>query len=178
MIKLQTDPAVVARLAEERADENWRFRSFLKGHLSAAELDAIVHRHHETVARQIDCTTCGNCCREVRPTLGDQDVTRLAAGLGVSREELTERFLATQETGDLTFNKMPCPLLSGNCCTAYAHRPADCRSYPHLQKDEFRFRLIQAVQNCSICPIVFNVVERLRDELWHSPHDVWPMEGD
>ena len=31
MPKLQTDPVVVARLAAEKEDENWRFRSFLKG---------------------------------------------------------------------------------------------------------------------------------------------------
>jgi hypothetical protein len=47
---------VVARLAEEREDANWRFRTFLKGiELEAEELDAIVHRHYEDVARQIDC---------------------------------------------------------------------------------------------------------------------------
>ena len=36
----------------------------------------------------------------------------------------------------------------------------------------FRFRLIQAVQNCSVCPISFHVFERLKDELWHEPNDV------
>ena len=168
-MKLQTDPAVVARLAEERADENWDFRSFLKGSdLAIKEIDAIVHRHYEAVASQIDCTTCGNCCREVLPALQDHDVTRLAAGLEISREALAERFLVTRKDGGLTFNGLPCPLLSENSCTVYEHRPNDCRSYPHLQKEEFRFRLIQAVQNCSICPIVFNVFELLKDELWHD----------
>ena len=64
------------------------------------------------------------------------------------------------------------PLLSDNCCTVYDHRPDDCRSYPHLHKDEFVFRLIQAVENCSVCPIVFNVFERLKDELWREGEDV------
>ena len=47
----------------------------------------------------------------------------------------------------------------------YAHRPKDCHSYPHLHKKEFVFRLWGVVENCSICPIVFNVYEQLKDEL-------------
>ncbi len=176
-MKLQTDPKVVAKLAEEREDENWRFRSFLKGiDLEIEELDAIVHGYYEAVSKQIDCCACGNCCREVLPALIDDDVTRLASGLELSKEELTERHLAKDEDGDLTFNKKPCPLLSGNRCSAYGHRPEDCRSFPHLRKDEFVTRLIQAVQNCSVCPIVFNVFKRLKEELWHAPHDVWEEE--
>jgi len=34
------------------------------------------------------------------------------------------------------------------------------------------------VENCSICPIVFNVFERLKDELWHEPEDAWDEELD
>ena len=33
--------------------------------------------------------------------------------------------------------------------------------------------MIQVVQNCSVCPIVFNVLERLKEELWHQWGDVW-----
>lgn len=175
-MKLQTDPNVVAKLAEKREDANWRFRSFLKGiDLSVEELDTIVHKHYKDVSSQIDCCACGNCCREVLPVLRDDDVVRLAEGLELSRDELAKRFLTTDEDGDLTFSRRPCPLLSGNRCSAYDHRPDVCRSFPHLRKDEFVFRLIQAVQNCSVCPIVYNVFERLKAELWHSRR--WPV-GD
>ena len=55
-MKLQTDPKAVAKLAAERAEENMRFRSFLKrSSLGTEELDAIVHRLYEEVAEQIDC---------------------------------------------------------------------------------------------------------------------------
>ena len=165
-----TDPPVAARLAKEREKENWRFRTFLKRIDMAVEgLDAIVHRHNAYVSSRIDCRACANCCREILPTLGDGDVDRLAAGLGISPEEVVARCLIRNEAGDLTFNRRPCPLLSGNLCRVYEHRPETCRSYPHLQKEEFVFHLAQAVLNCSICPIVFNVFERLKDELWHRP---------
>jgi hypothetical protein len=57
-------------------------------------------------------------------------------------------------------------------------RPNDCRLFPHLHKKGFVFRLIQVVENCSICPIVFNVFERLKQELWHKPPGVWDEELD
>jgi len=173
MMRLETNPKVVAKLAEQCEDANWQFRTFLKGaDLEIEELDAIVHRHYEDVASQIDCCACGNCCRNVTPILQEHDVDRLAIGLNLSREEATERFLVTDEDGDVIFHDRPCPLLSDNCCTVYDHRPDDCRSYPHLHKEEFVFRLIQAVENCSVCPIVFNVFERLKDELWRECDDV------
>ena len=52
------------------------------------------------------------------------------------------------------------------------------RSYPHLQKEDFVFRLAQAVSNCSICPIAFNVYERLKAELWHRPQFDWEEEWE
>lgn len=179
-MRLQTDPEVVAKLAEEHEGENWRFRSFLKGAgLEIEELDAIVHRHYEAVSSQIDCCACGNCCREGLPVLQTSDVARLAAGMNLSEAEVIKRFLVPKEEKEtFTFNGRPCPLLSGNRCTAYESRPSVCRSFPHLHKEEFIFRLVQVVVNCSICPIVFNVFERLKDELWHKPDDVWDEEPD
>jgi len=173
-MNLQTDHKIVFALAEEKKDENWRFRSFLKRcGLNSEELDAVVHRHYEDVASQIDCRECGNCCREILPTLSKDDVIDLATGLRISLEETLERYLVRNETGDFTFNQLPCPLLEGNVCRVYEHRPENCRSYPHIQKKEFVSRLAQAVGNCSICPIVFNVFERLKEEFWHKPNPLW-----
>jgi hypothetical protein len=83
--------------------------------------------------------------------------------------ELTAAHLRPTEDKDAyCFRQKPCPFLRNNCCTVYDARPDDCRSFPHLHKDEFVFRLIQVVNNCSVCPIVYNVFERLKEELWHS----------
>jgi len=164
-MKLETDPESVMKLAAEREEENWKFRSFLKSiDIGIEDYDAIVHKHYENISRQIDCTSCANCCREVRIGLTGDDVARLASGLKISDDELIEHFLAADEDGKLAFNTLPCPLLKGNLCSAYDHRPDACRSYPHLHRNEFVFRLMQAVHNCSVCPIVFNVFERLKEE--------------
>jgi Fe-S-cluster containining protein len=165
---IETDVDRVKKLAASREDENWQFRIFLKGiDLSPEELDAIVHRHYEAVSRQIDCCACGNCCKEALPRLSADDIRRLATQLAVSEKEIVARYLEQEKDGERhTFKRARCPFLAEKRCTVYDARPADCRSYPHLQKEEFVFRLMQAVQNCSVCPIVFNVFEVLKDELW------------
>ena len=165
-MKLETDPKVAERLAEEREEENWVFRTVLKrSRLRVEELDAIVHRLYEEVARQIDCRACCNCCRMMVPVPSEADVARLADGLGITSKEVNAQYLASNEEGELIFKRLPCPFLGANGCRVYMHRPELCRSFPNLHKTEFVHRLIQVVNNCRVCPIVFNVYERLKAEL-------------
>ena len=168
---VETDLKKIKEVVKKKGDENWEFRSFLKGYdIEVEELDSIVHRLFEEVSRQIDCTTCGNCCREISPVLEHEDIERLSRGLGISSEHFKERFLVKDDKNyseGFIFNKKPCPFLKGNVCSHYELRPEDCRSFPHLHKEEFVFRLIGVVENCDVCPIVFNVYEQLKAKLWH-----------
>lgn len=166
---METNLRKIEELSRQREDENWRFRCFLKSSdLSAARIDALVQRLCREVTAEIDCTSCGNCCRVMQPVLTTADIKRLAAHLGMT----VARFRADHtKTGDedrtsIVFNAMPCPFLRDNRCSVYDHRPRDCRSYPHLLKKDFVSRLSQAYANCGVCPIVFNVYEGLKRELW------------
>ncbi len=164
------DPQRIEKLAQEREEENWAFRTFLKGiDMRSEELDALVHGLYRDISSQINCLDCANCCRSILPSLSPSDITDLASGLGVSKSELSQRYLTTRgDQNTRTFNATPCPFLSGNQCTVYAFRPQACRSYPHLHKRSFVHRLIQVVENCAVCPIVFNVYEELKKALWHA----------
>jgi Fe-S-cluster containining protein len=57
----------------------------------------------------------------------------------------------------------PCPFLTEKGGSIYDIRPRECRTYPHTNKTEFTSRLIVMVHNCEICPVVFEIFERLKD---------------
>jgi uncharacterized protein len=168
-MRLETDPKRVEHLARQREDANWDFRCFLKGSsYPSGRIDSLVHRHYyRAVAAEIDCRLCANCCKVVSPILKGSDIRRIALHHGQSADHVIAQYLVQEESGEgHLFRSLPCPLLKENLCTAYSNRPGDCRSYPRLQKKDFVFRLNQAWLNCSVCPIVFNVFELLKRDLW------------
>jgi len=169
-MRLITDIETIQKLVAEKEDANWRFRSFLKGaDMEFEELDTIVHQLYELVSAQIDCEACGHCCRVMHPILKKQDIERLVARLSLMVNEFESEYLRIEEEeGGFTFRSTPCPFLTGNSCTVYSDRPADCRSYPHLHKKDFVTRLYGVLSNCSVCPIVYNVYELLKRELYET----------
>ncbi len=161
------DLSELEKLSLRMEDENWRFRDFLKKcTVSEAEIDRIVQELYRQESEQFDCKTCAGCCKGISPMLGDEDVARLSEGIGIPADRLISEYLVIdEEYGTLKFNQSPCPLLKGDMCSCYLSRPRDCAAYPHLHKDGFLHRLTNMVGNCSVCPIVFNVFERLKTEM-------------
>jgi Fe-S-cluster containining protein len=169
-MRIETDPDRVAELARQREDDNWAFRSYLKGaDIPLSRLDRLVHELAVEVAAQVDCKACANCCKKMVPRLTRADIERLATHLGLTAAAFKLQFLREDEDGDgLVIKDLPCPFLKDNACTVYDQRPSQCRSFPHLHKRDFVFRLIQVVSNTSRCPIVFAVYEQLKRELWRG----------
>lgn len=162
----------IRQIAGEKEDENWEFRAFLKGYckLSSKKIDRITHELYKEVSAAIDCLQCGNCCRISKPILNQTDIRRLAKKLTVSAKQFRDQYLAEnmEEEKGFVFKTKPCPFLENNKCAYYASRPGVCKSFPHLHKRDFIFRLMGVIDNYAICPIVFNVYERLKGELWHN----------
>ena len=133
---VETDLKKIKKVTEKKRDENWEFRSFLKGYdIEIEELDSIVHGLFEEVSRQIDCTTCGNCCREISPVLDNEDIERLSRGLGISSKNFKEQFLVKDDkaySAGFIFNKTSCPFLKGNVCSHYELRPERKPKGSHL----------------------------------------------
>ena len=50
-------------------------------------------------------------------------------------------------------------------CGVYEDRPADCSDYPHLFKPEFISRTLMMVDRTFTCPIVYEVMEELKNSL-------------
>ena len=161
---METDLIKIENLAKEREVENWSFRTFLKGYY-IKNLDKIVHKLFKQVSEQIDCTACGNCCKTIQPSLKKKDIDNLSKSLNITPDQFITKYVDKDEDGDNILNQIPCPFLNDNKCTQYDARPADCSSYPHLHKKDFVFRLIGVINNYSICPIVFNVYDALKNQL-------------
>ena len=162
-------PQNVQGLAEQKDEENFRFRRFLKASpLSVAQLDKLVVQTTDEVWAKVDCTACGNCCKEVGPVLNQADVERLAVRLGMTAQAFIEAYLKPEEDPDEAGPRWEmrirsCPLLKDNRCSVYEDRPDSCRRYPYLHEPDFVFRMLGMVERTSTCPIVFEVLERLKD---------------
>lgn len=163
---METDPQRVEQLAEQREEDNWAFRRFIKWQLDMddQELDALVAEITDQVREHINCQECGNCCR-LRPDLNEEDVERIAAYLGLSRQEFLDQYATTGQDGQLRIARTPCPFLESKRCTIQEVRPLSCRDYPFLYRDGFRSRTIGVISNSFICPIVYNVLEELKGRL-------------
>ena len=160
---------VIAKRAAANEEEDFRFRAYLKGHsMSGARLDARVREITDDVWSQIDCTTCANCCRAYTTSVDDVDIARLAKRLEITTAEFGKRYIDGVIDGEKQLISKPCVFLGDdNRCTVYDDRPKVCRDFPYLHKEDFVFRLLMMIENTSACPIVYNVWDRLKDDLWN-----------
>ncbi len=154
----------IKQLGKKRESENFKFRSFLKGH-DSEKIDRIVHELNKYYSSKFDCTECGNCCIALQALINNHDLEKLTAGLEISDSELKKKYTEVDEDGNLYFKHKPCRFLRDKKCEIYNFRPEDCKSYPHLDKENFIGRLFGVIDNYSICPIVFNVYEDLKIKL-------------
>jgi len=160
---IESDLEKIERFGKIREDENFEFRVFLKQQ-DPRRVDKIVHELNRKISEKIDCTSCGNCCMRLKPYVTDQDIYKLSACLKMQPEKVKSDYTETED-GEQMFKNLPCSFRKKKKCTVYDDRPDNCRSYPHLHKDDFTSRLFQVIANYSVCPIVFNVFERLKYEL-------------
>lgn len=167
MIVIETDLNKIKKLLLENEDENWKFISFLKTcDIPSEKIDSIVHRLYKNISSGIDCKTCANCCKEMRPVLNIEDIQKHSIGLHLSVSQFKIKYLTKDgDSENYIFNTKHCPFLKANLCSNYAFRPENCKSYPYLHNSDFSFRLINVIVNFSVCPIVFNVYESLKDEI-------------
>jgi Fe-S-cluster containining protein len=134
--------------------------------LATDQIDAVAHRHYDEVRGQIDCCKCGNCCKVFRPLLTPEDIDRLAAYLKMPTRDFMRDYIAEYANGSARcFRVTPCAFLVDDSCTVYEARPAACRSYPGLHKKGFTTNLDLVFANCSVCPIAYNVYERVKKEI-------------
>jgi uncharacterized protein len=154
----------IEKLAKKRRSENLRFITFIK-EKDSRYIDHLVMDLNKYFSTKIDCTACGNCCTKLRPILAESDIDLLVKGKKMTRSKFKKEYVEMDEEGDMLFKNLPCSFLKNHKCTIYHYRPEDCQEYPNLHKIEFTERIYGILENYSICPIVFNVIEALKERL-------------
>ena len=159
---IETDLSRIEQLSQERDDENWDFRSWLKQN-APDNIDGLVKALSQKYFALIDCRQCANCCRSLHAEFKKSELLTIAETLGQSMDSFEKQFMSEGKVNP------PCPMLDGNLCSIYENRPEVCRSYPHLEQPQFTSRLMGVIDNVAICPIAFNAFEELKKKLrWSS----------
>jgi len=82
----------------------------------------------------------------------------------MKENDFRDKYLHVDEDGDSVFYNKPCPFLEpNNECAIYEVRPADCERYPYTNEDVLIKRVGLTLKNATVCPAVFNVLEKLSE---------------
>ena len=160
----QTDLHIIAAHATQREGENDDFHVWLKDK-DGSTIDEIAHKLNGVISAAIDCTQCGNCCKNLVINVEPEDIDRTANGLNLPAEQFLDKYIETSAAGKYFVNTIPCHFFADKKCTIYEYRFTDCREFPHLHKDGFKERLLGTMMHYGKCPIIYNVVEEMKREL-------------
>lgn len=153
------------QLAQEKSKENKRYFDKLKKRPPkdlAHQMEAI----HRSVFSDIDCLSCANCCKTTGPLFTTTDIDRIAKVFKMKPNDFIATYLRIDEDQDYVLQQLPCPFLDeNNYCFIYDIRPKACREYPHTNHSKFHKITQLTMNNTSICPAAYEVVERMKSKV-------------
>jgi Fe-S-cluster containining protein len=161
-------PDQIKSLALLNTEENIKFQKHLL-ETDHQELDDIVFHLQDIASKQIDCTQCGNCCKSFMINVEDQEAEKVCSTLEITREEFDEKYIEKGINGMMIMNSIPCTFLKENKCSIYENRFSGCREFPALHLPDIQKRLFTIFHNYVRCPIIFTVIEELKNRLHFIP---------
>ncbi|MFQ3597242.1 MAG: YkgJ family cysteine cluster protein [Chloroherpetonaceae bacterium] len=163
MQMLLLDLSRIKAQAKEKESENNAFAKFLR-QFPSSTLDPLIESLSDAIEPDIDCKACANCCKGLYAAAHEDELLALAQAKGMSIDGFKETFVKPYKEA-YYFRTKPCPMLRENLCIAYDARPVCCRTFPNLKGEHFKYRFQSVMEKYPICPIVFNVVEVLKEAL-------------
>ena len=155
-------PERINMVAKKHEMENIKFRSFLKNRADYEELDEHFFNLHNELFSGYDCCKCNNCCRAYSTCVQEYEINSIASFLGITTQEFTQEHL-TQTCKGYEI-KSPCDFLNANGeCVIQACKPEECRDFPYTDKPGRLESLLGIVSFAEECPVVFEILERLKD---------------
>ena len=117
---------------------------------------------HNELFKEYDCSKCRNCCKEYTVSFEKNEIEQVYKSLGITKEKFMDKYIEeTVEGYDL--KAKPCCFLAENgVCEIEKCKPEECKDYPYTKKPERLFSLLSIVECSSVCPIVFEMLERMK----------------
>ncbi|MEO5647988.1 MAG: YkgJ family cysteine cluster protein [Chitinophagaceae bacterium] len=161
---LITNLEAITKTAKNNQLENEFFREFLRDQEEEL-VDKVIHDLNKSVSSQIDCTSCGNCCRAFMINVTKDEAEKVAERRNMSVLEFKKQYLEESSGGQMIVNTIPCHFLEVNKCGIYTDRFLECREFPHLHRTRVKERLFGLLMYYGTCPIIFNVIEEAKQVL-------------
>ena len=165
-------PDKVREEAKRKENENFKFRSYLKGHADEDELDRQFLQLHKELFRNYDCSKFRNCCKMYKASIPAEDIDRNAQYLGITSGQFIASYLEKDEYGlNYQTKHKPCDFLQedGNCKLGDC-KPDSCKKYPYTDQPERLSSLLSVLDVIEICPVAFEIFERLKKEYRFRMH--------
>lgn len=141
-----------------------RMRYLLK--LTKPGFDAKIHAWHDEVFFRIDCTACGNCCRNYGPRFRETDVKLMCKASGRNPKEFLRDYLEQDPDGvGYVLKALPCPFQNpDNTCSEYETRTLSCRDFPHTEGRNIQKKLVGLALDSLYCPAAYLICEKIMEE--------------
>lgn len=148
----------------DREAENDLFAHNVK-EMDPLVIDQMVHKLNQDISPRIDCTVCGNCCKTLLINVEEGEANRLTNHLALSRTDFDHQYLEKGSNGMMIMNAIPCSFLTEKKCSVYEYRFDGCREFPAMHLPGFSKRLFTTLMHYGRCPIIFNIVEAMKEQM-------------
>ena len=146
---------------ENKIEENYRFRTYLKIHADEKILDQQFKELHNKYFKNVDCSKCRNCCKVLGVSMNEEELNKICMKYNLDINNMKNKIL-NEEYG--TFTARPCPFLNkDNSCQIKDCLPRSCIDYPYTDKEESLYSLLTVVNNSKVCPVVYKILEELKE---------------
>ncbi len=150
----------VKEVSEKKIDENYRFRTFLKIHADEELLDKQFKELHNKYFKDMDCRKCRNCCKKLGISMSEDELKQICKYYNWDIDEVKNKL--EESYGEYVAS--PCPFLEeDNSCRIDKCLPKSCKEYPYTNKEERLFSLLTVVNNSKVCPVVYQILEDLKE---------------
>jgi Fe-S-cluster containining protein len=79
-------------------------------------------------------------------------------------KEFREKYIK-ENLGEYQLNSRPCCFLKDNgVCEIESCKPISCKEYPFTNRPERLLSLLSIIESASVCPVVFEMIERLKKD--------------